>query len=229
MDRVLFWDFHGTLCIPESLWSVHIWKAATDVLPGCGLTLSEVSAKLCNDGFPWRHPERDMLGYRDPERWWEYVGRLFTVTLLRCGLSEADAAKVVPRVRPRILAHENFHLYPDAEPTLRALSARGWKHFILSNNFPELEELCRGLGIHGFFEGFVVSALVGYDKPRREIFERALERAGRPQTCFMVGDNPVADVWGAKNAGVGSILVHGSAVCGADFTCENLTDILKAL
>ena len=45
----------------------------------------------------------------------------------------------------------------------------------------------------------------------------------------MVGDNPIADVTGAKNAGMTAILVHKGCPSNADYTFDNLTDILQIL
>ena len=45
----------------------------------------------------------------------------------------------------------------------------------------------------------------------------------------MVGDNPVADIVGARGAGWKTALVHGPEGSGADVTAETLTDLLKYL
>ena len=52
----------------------------------------------------------------------------------------------------------------------------------------------------------VSSHSVGYRKPHRAIFERALALAeARPEDAFHVGDNLVADVWGAQQVGIRAI------------------------
>ena len=53
-----------------------------------------------------------------------------------------------------------------------------------------------------------VSGEIGYDKPRREIFEVAMRLAVHPDCCFFIGDNPIADGQGAANAGIHAMLVH---------------------
>ncbi len=58
------------------------------------------------------------------------------------------------------------------------------------------------------FDSLVVSAEVGYRKPARVIFEQALRETGsRPENCVMVGDLYEADVVGANNMGMRSVLV----------------------
>jgi putative hydrolase of the HAD superfamily len=64
------------------------------------------------------------------------------------------------------------------------------------------------LGYREIFDALVVSAEVGYRKPSRVIFEQALRETGsRPENCVMVGDMYDADVVGANNVGMRSVLV----------------------
>ncbi|WP_373294972.1 HAD-IA family hydrolase [Streptomyces fuscichromogenes] len=72
------------------------------------------------------------------------------------------------------------------------------RHVIVSNHVPELDILLQCLGLHRHFLAVVNSPLVGWEKPHRRIFETALERVGRPEHVWMVGDNPVADIAGRK-------------------------------
>ena len=123
---------------------------------------------------------------------------------------------------------ENYFIYEDTEDTLTALKERGYRHILLSNNYPELEEMMGKLGLAAYFDGFVVSAKVGYDKPRREIFELAFRMAGCPEKVYMVGDNPYSDIKGANAFGIPAILVHNSNEGGFDcLKCDNLSDILE--
>jgi len=64
------------------------------------------------------------------------------------------------------------------------------------------------LGYRETFDALVVSAEVGYRKPATVIFEQALRETGsRPENCVMVGDTYEADVVGANNMGMYSVLV----------------------
>lgn len=229
MNRVLFWDFHGTLTHPDKLWSINVWRAARELLPDCPVTLENVIACLDNDGFPWHHPEQARPDLTEPRLWWEHVDRLFYNTLLRCGLTDKEAGSATPHIREKILDVRNYRLFEQAGEVLAALRKAGWRHYMVSNNFPELQELCGALGIAPYFSGFITSALVGYEKPRREIFEQALDKAGRPERCFMVGDNPVADMLGAHNAGIPGILVHTAASADASFACHSLHEVCALL
>lgn len=65
-----------------------------------------------------------------------------------------------------------------------------------------------------------------------EIFEYALHIAGNPEICYMIGDNPVADIQGGKGAGMKTILVHNNVsaeFCKDNMICENLIDVIKII
>lgn len=211
MNKAVFWDFHGTLIYPDKLWSRSIHRAIISLWPDRSLTLEQVAACQGTGIFPWDHPERDYRHLMDPACWWAFMDEKFQGICRCCGLDEAETRRVVPLIRGLILEAGNFRLYEDALPTLRQLKADGWRNFILSNNFPDLPGLCQALGIDGHFEDIIVSALVGYEKPRGEIFDLARQRAGFPELCVMVGDNLVADIGGACAAGMKGVLVHPRA------------------
>lgn len=73
------------------------------------------------------------------------------------------------------------------------------------------------------YENYILSADVGYEKPRKEIFGYAMEKAGNPEIKYMIGDNPVADYEGGPAVGMKPVLVHNKVegkVC-----CLELTDL----
>ena len=63
-----------------------------------------------------------------------------------------------------------------------------------------------GLGIKDYFETILVSEAEQMRKPQPEIFHTALSRLKTtPETSVYIGDNPQADIVGAKNAGLKAI------------------------
>ena len=112
-----------------------------------------------------------------------------------------------------------------------ACAFKGYKNYILTNNFPEWEALLDKLKLRQYFTGVVVSGTLGVAKPDVRIFRRAEEAANFPARIWMVGDNHVADIQGAKNAGWGAIHITkpGSAHSGADYTVQSLEEIPKIL
>jgi putative hydrolase of the HAD superfamily len=89
----------------------------------------------------------------------------------------------------------------------------GFSQYIVSNNHPDLRKVLSDLHLTPWFSDVIVSGEIGFDKPRKEIFECALQRAGYPDICFMIGDNPVADGEGSKKANIPPLLVHCKEPC----------------
>lgn len=59
-----------------------------------------------------------------------------------------------------------------------------------------------GLGLRDHFDAVLISEAEHIKKPQPEIFHRALSRLGvTGKTSVYIGDNPEADILGAKNAG----------------------------
>lgn len=99
---------------------------------------------------------------------------------------------------------------PGALDALRWCADRGLRVVLVTNTLARddagaLEDWQR-FGLEGAIHAVVTSHSVGWRKPHPAIFERALELAGaRADEAFHVGDNIVADVWGAKRAGLRAI------------------------
>lgn len=225
--KVVFWDFDGTLVQSQSLWSVAVLRVLSRSRPGCGVRLEEVRP-LLRTGFPWHTPERADTRWVGPD-FWAQMAVKFREVYRRLGVDAEDAARLAGQVRAEILRPENYAPYPDAAATLAGALRCGYRNWLLSNNYPELPETVRQLGLGRYFDGYVVSALVGFDKPRPEIFKRALALAGDPAVCLMVGDNPVADVGGAQRCGIPAVLVHARADCGAQHCFATLAEVLGVL
>jgi REG-2-like HAD superfamily hydrolase len=105
-----------------------------------------------------------------------------------------------------------WFVYPDVLPALDALRAAGKRLAVVSNWGWSAPELLHLLELASHFEAFAISARVGYQKPHPAIFEHALELLGvRPEQAVHVGDNPAADVAGARRAGVEPVLIDRSS------------------
>lgn len=82
---------------------------------------------------------------------------------------------------------------------------------MLSNHVPELDAIVAQLGLAPLLDAVVNSAVTGYEKPQPDAFAIARRAAGDPSEIWMVGDNPKADVEGARAAGIPAILVRSEA------------------
>ena len=91
------------------------------------------------------------------------------------------------------------------EDVVAALRGRGLKLGIVSNGETALQwRSIDALGLQ--MDAVLISQAEGVRKPDAAIFSRAAERLGvTPEQCLFVGDNPAADVLGARNAGMQSV------------------------
>ncbi len=222
--KVFCWDFHGTLTLANSLWGDCIFDILKEVVPNCTDELCESVQEGMWGKYPWDMPEQFPLR---GESWWACMEQSFSENCVNFGIPAALAEKAARLFRPTIKQLARYTLYEDAIPTLRAVRARGAKNVLLSNNYPDLDEVVEKLGIAPYFSDMVVSGEVGYDKPRREIFELAKQKFPDAE-YFMIGDNPVADVQGGKQSGMTTILVHRGFCEEADFCFDDLKSVLSS-
>jgi putative hydrolase of the HAD superfamily len=104
------------------------------------------------------------------------------------------------------------NLSADALSVLEAVRDRGYKIGLISNTGRSPGDALRRLldtyGVLKFFDATVFSNEVKRRKPDRTIFDRAADLlSAENATVVHVGDNPEADFWGAKNAGMHAILL----------------------
>jgi len=96
----------------------------------------------------------------------------------------------------------------DTIETIRALADAGHRLGIISNWDGTLEPILRRRRLWGFFEVVVSSTAAGVAKPDPAIFETALSAAGiGPDEAVHVGDDPTADVGGARGVGIRPVLL----------------------
>lgn len=131
-----------------------------------------------------------------------------------------DVLKEVQRRRT------SFNPYPESEEALEELRRLGVPLYAVSNWDVELEAVLQSLGWRRFFDGLVVSARVGVEKPAGGIFEEALKTAGvPPERAVMVGNDPVSDVHGAAAAGIAPVLVDRKGDMEAGEAVAVLSDL----
>ncbi|MFQ5837532.1 MAG: HAD family hydrolase [Thermoplasmata archaeon] len=137
----------------------------------------------------------------------QYRARYMDVLRAEAGLG-SDLEEVYD-VYMRLLQSPRFRsLHGDVLPTLRTLRDAGLKLGVLSNASKELIPLLFQLGIAPYFDAIIVSQLVGYEKPQREIFLDGLEALEvSPEEAAHVGDSYHYDYLGATQVGMTAILL----------------------
>jgi putative hydrolase of the HAD superfamily len=101
-------------------------------------------------------------------------------------------------------ARNEVQLYDDVLPTLARLRGRV-RLFALSNGNADLV----AIGLGSLFDGALAAREAGVLKPDPRIFHQLLQRAGlAPGEVAHVGDDPEADVLGARGAGLEPVWVN---------------------
>jgi 2-haloalkanoic acid dehalogenase type II len=117
------------------------------------------------------------------------------------GAAAEDAFEIFLSERNRV------EFYADVRPALERLRAK-YRLFALSNGNADLERC----GIAELFDGHVTASAAGAAKPDARIFSHLLRTAGVPPSEVLhVGDDPLADVVGATQAGMQAIWINRDA------------------
>ena len=100
---------------------------------------------------------------------------------------------------------------PGAFAAVRWCKTRGLAVVLVTNTLSRGDEEAwidwQRVGLADAIDAIVTSHSVGWQKPHRRIFERALELArAAPNEAVMVGDRLDADVWGASRLGIRTVL-----------------------
>jgi putative hydrolase of the HAD superfamily len=143
----------------------------------------------------------------------ERLQRAWWKRLVRAAVPEedgpADFDAYFTDVYEHFRAPSAWRLFPEALPTLRALSRAGVRVGVVSNFDSRLDDLVAELGIAPWVEVVVCSSRAGAAKPDRQIFEHALDRLGvDPSRAVHVGDSLRADARGAVAVGMRAVLVR---------------------
>jgi putative hydrolase of the HAD superfamily len=209
MTKAVIWDFDGTLGKRSGRWSDTLVEILDTESPGHGVTASSLMPGLAR-GFPWHNPERAHPELADPDIWWEHLLGVLRGALASVGVAGSLADLVLARARFEYTRLDRWSLFPDAIPALDRLRGAGWRQAILSNHYPELPDIVRGLGIWDYFEVVLSSAAIGFEKPNSQAIACVIEDLGHPEMAWMIGDNPEADIAGAARCGIPGVLVRQS-------------------
>jgi putative hydrolase of the HAD superfamily len=130
-------------------------------------------------------------------------------------LTELGARGDVPRMArtlsERFWAPGSWRVFPEVHQVLGALRDAGLQLAVISNFTDALTAVCRTHDLDAYFDCLVASTTMGAQKPDTAIFREALRRTGADAAAAIhVGDNYVADVLGARAAGIDGVLLDRS-------------------
>ena len=127
-------------------------------------------------------------------------------------------------------------LYGDVKTVLETLYGK-YHLGIIANQPLGTEARLKHYGVRDYFSVILSSAEEGISKPAKELFLRAIERAGcAPHEAWMIGDRPDNDIKPAKalgmktvrvRQGLGGLMPVTSEEMRADHTVDSLSELLE--
>lgn len=127
----------------------------------------------------------------------------------------AARAELADTLSNRLWEPASWRVFPEVHGVLAALRAGGLRLAVVSNFTEAIAAVCATHELAEHLDGIVGSCNVGAQKPDVAIFREALRRTGAdPETTLHVGDNYVADVLGARAAGLAAVLLDRSRTGG---------------
>lgn len=208
LEAVIF-DFDGTLRHSEP----RGMDLFADLAEERGLELNE---DVRREAVRWNHAywadsqERAAdaaAGEDHGETFWLRYARRHLRAL---GASEAQAEQWAPEIHRHMAEqYDPANVVPDdVIPTLEALRRAGYRLALVSNRDQPLDEAVVDIALDGYFELTLAAGEVGWWKPDPRLLAYAVERIGvDPERAVYVGDNPYADVEGARRAGLQPVLI----------------------
>jgi putative hydrolase of the HAD superfamily len=222
--RAVIFDSGGTLAEPfDGSW----WPKPgfVEMLTEAGLSGpsdDDVGTAL-SAGYPYLHEHR-WCSTLDAE-FDAYVG--FYEIVLRKLVDHAPA-DLCERLAEAAVYRQDQRPYDDTVPTLNRLAAEGLRLGVVSNAGPSLELRHRHMGLRDYFDPFVISAVVGHEKPGREIYERALDQAGLNPDETVFVDDVEENVQVARDLGMTALTIDraGAARPGTITTLADIAPLL---
>jgi len=150
--------------------------------------------------------------------------------LVSCGHDSQTICRNVKEAVDFGLVTRKARWFPNARRMLLTLRLEGYKLGLISNThwrfLPGLREQ-----FEEFFDAITLSYEHGYVKPHPSIFTVTLEKLKvNPNQSLHVGDDPIADIQGARNIGMKTVFVNKKeAKTNADIEVKRIAELTTLL
>lgn len=117
-----------------------------------------------------------------------------------------------------------WQLFAETDSVLRRLEHRGIRLGVVTNFDNRVFGVLEGLAIRRYFGTIQTPETAGWPKPDPRIFIRAAtELQATPLTTLVVGDDPILDMGGARQAGMRGLLIDRDSSGSPD--ADNIHDL----
>lgn len=153
---------------------------------------------------------------------------IVTKALVALGHERKSVSRIVREVVDYGLTTRKTRWFPDAKRTLLTLRKKGYRLALISNTHWRVLESVKK-EFRKYFDVITLSYEHGYAKPHPSIFFDTLKKLRtNASECLHVGDDPVADIKGAKNVGMRTAFVKRKEVrTEADIEIKQLSELTK--
>lgn len=192
---------------------------------GSGLTVEEIACR-----FPLaleRQEEYDRVQQlrtsetRERQRWEMIVKEVFT------DLTDPTAA--FHELWQHFAQPAAWSCFDDVQPTLVALSDRGFHLGIASNFDRRLRGIVAGLSALKPCQFLAISSELGWRKPASKFFAGLIDLAGcRAEEILLIGDDVANDVEGGRRAGLHTVLLDRRTAVVVPSVIHGLDELLAS-
>jgi putative hydrolase of the HAD superfamily len=158
---------------------------------------------------------------RERERWQDIVAAVID--------DVSDSAACFAELFAHFARPQAWTSFDEVPATLAWLKAHGFGVALASNFDSRLHSVCNGLEALRLVDLRIISSEVGCRKPGRAFFDALVARTGcAPGEVLMVGDDLSNDIEGARQAGLGAVLINRRGERGPG-AIQNLSELIKLL
>ncbi|QOJ78591.1 HAD family hydrolase [Infirmifilum lucidum] len=217
--RAVFFDMGGTLVFDRGFGQALARRLSSLVDVELGITVepSQVLSVWERVGSQWGNLEL-----------WDLV----RVMLLLRELGVVPRPELAERIYNGVIESyvEGFRLEEGVHSVFSELKGMGLLVGVITNvgSYDVVYRRLREEGLLEYVDVLVASQAVAWKKPSEEIFRVACRLAGfEPPGCVHVGDDPIADVLGAKRVGMRAIQVLRDAKHRSDLADAYVESVLE--
>lgn len=150
--------------------------------------------------------------------------------LIACGHEQKTVDRIAKEAVDYGLTTRKAKWFPNAKRTLLTLRKKGYKLGLISNTHWRVSESLRK-EFRKFFDILTLSYEHGHAKPHLSIFVVTLKKLKTSANCCLhVGDDPIADIRGAKSIGMKTAFIQRTdAEADADVKIKRLIELTTFL
>ncbi|XP_065363495.1 rhythmically expressed gene 2 protein [Calliphora vicina] len=181
-----------------------------------------------------RHPN---FGLHSPNFTWQDWWSQLVCNIFHCvdpHIKEEKLKELSDTLIKIYRTRECWHHMKGGQELVKSVRNAGKKIGVISNSDPSLQEVLKEMNLYDKFDFILTSYEAGYQKPHKNIFQKALDvYKVQPHEALHVGNTYEIDYVGARDAGWSSLLITPDELdlqkVSPTQGYKNIADLLAAL